>query len=50
MVVADDDEHIGIDLRDAFAEHVELVLAACIALAADVERVLRLEMLALANS
>src|SRR5436190_6169291 len=49
MVVADDDEYVGIDLRQTLAEHVELVLAARIALAADVERVLLLEMLALAE-
>src|SRR5689334_1140624 len=49
MVVADDDQYVGIDLRQTFTEHVELALAAPIALAADVEGVLLLEMLALAE-
>src|SRR3954452_15961755 len=49
MVVADDDQHIGIDLGQPLTEHVELALTARVALAADVERVLLFEMLALAK-
>ena len=49
VVVANDDQRIGVGLRQAFAQNVELALTARVPLLADVERVLRLEMLALAK-
>src|SRR5690349_1366872 len=49
VVVADDDQHVGIDLHQALAQDVELMLAAGIPFLANIERVLVLEMLILAK-
>src|SRR6185369_16885958 len=45
----DDDERIGVDLRETFPEHVELTLAARVAITPDVDGVLFFEMVALAQ-
>src|SRR5258707_1053368 len=49
MVVADDDEYVGIGLREALAQHIELTLTARVTLVANIDRVLVLESLALAQ-